>query len=114
MANKYHARKVKIDGYTFDSQREAERYSELRIMEKAGEIKDLQVHPKIELQPGFYYKDKRIRAITYEADFRYYDKDDTIIVEDIKGMETQAFRIKWKIAQYKFRNTKTVEFRKVK
>ena len=114
MANKYNARKVKIDGYTFESQREAERYSELCIMEKAGEIKDLQVHPKIELQPGFYYQNQRIRAITYEADFQYYDKDDTIIVEDIKGMETQAFRIKWKIAQYKFRNTKTVEFRKVK
>jgi hypothetical protein len=113
MANKYNARKAKIDGYTFDSQREAERYSELKLMEKAGEIKDLIVHPKIELQPGFYYRNQRIRAITYEADF-LYDKDSNIIVEDIKGMETQAFKIKWKMAQYKFRNSETVEFRKVK
>lgn len=113
MANKYNARKVKIDGYTFDSQREAERYSELHLMEKAGEITDLIVHPKIELQPGFYYKNERIRAITYEADFQYLDKNSNVITEDVKGMETQAFRIKWKLLQYKFRNT-TMEFRKVK
>ena len=110
--NKYNARKVQIDGFTFDSQREAERYSELKLMEKAGEITDLTVHPKIELQSGFYYKNERIRAITYEADFQYREKGN-LIIEDVKGMETQAFRIKWKLLQYKFRNT-TMEFRKVK
>jgi hypothetical protein len=113
MANKYNARKVKIDGYLFDSRREAERYSELRIMEKAGEIKDLIVHPKIELQPGFNYKDKRIKAINYIADFQYYDEHDNIIIEDVKGVETQAFRIKWKMLQYKFRGLSAIEFRKV-
>ena len=62
-----------------------------------GEITMLEVHPKFELQPSFKYKGKTIRAITYSADFEYMDNDYNHTVEDVKGVETEVFRIKRKL-----------------
>lgn len=112
MVNKYNSRRITIDGYTFDSIRESERYSELKLMEKAGEISNLDVHPEIELQPRFFYLGERIRAIKYEADFSYVENG-VQIYEDLKGYENQLFRAKWKMLLYKFRNS-PVEFRIVR
>ena len=112
MANKYHARKTKIDNYVFDSQREAERYAELKLMESANEICALKVHPTFLLQEGFLYHGKYIRPIIYIADFQYM-KDGKFIVEDVKGIETQAFRIKWKMLLFANIN-ENIEFRIVK
>lgn len=115
MVNKYNSQRVSIDGYTFDSIRESQRYSELKLMEKAGEIIDLEVHPVIELQPAFTYRGKRIGAIKYEADFKYFSYIDEILVyEDVKGYETQTFKLKWKMLLYQFMDYSTMEFRIVK
>ena len=99
--SKYHAKKLRLDGYTFDSKAEAKRYKDLRLMEGNGDIFGLVVHPKFVLQPAFLYMGKRIRAITYTADFEYIENGERV-VEDVKGGQatiTQAFRIKWKIAK---------------
>lgn len=112
--SKYNSRRVSIDGYTFDSIRESQRYSELKLMEKAIEIINLEVHPTIELQPVFTYRGKQIRAIKYEADFKYFSYiDGVIIYEDLKGYETQMFKLKWKMLLYQFRDS-PVEFRIVR
>lgn len=99
--NKYHAKKAVVDGITFDSKKEAQRYSELKILEKAGEISHLRLQPKFELQPSFRKNGVLIRAITYTADFKYLTKDGEPIVEDVKGMRTQQFELRRKMFEYK-------------
>lgn len=100
---KYRAVKVDVDGVTFDSKREAERYLELKQMVKNGQISGLELQPAFELQQGFINsKGKKVRPIIYKADFLYLDQDGTIIVEDVKGMETADFKLKRKMFDYKY------------
>lgn len=101
--NKYNNHKTKVDGIEFDSVREAERYKELKLLEKAGEIEYLELQPKVVLQDKFVYKGKTIRAITYKADFAYFDKrKQKSVIEDVKGMETDVFKIKKKMFLKKY------------
>ena len=88
--NKYGNIKIKIDGYKFDSRKEARRYRELLLLEAAGEIRDLELQPKYVLQIAFeHLATKTIyRAITYTADFRYREGGQ-IIVEDVKSPPTR-------------------------
>lgn len=72
--NKYHANKVVIDGITFDSQLEANRYCELKLLFKAGEISQLRLQPEFELIPAFRKNGKAYRKTVYRADFMYFDK----------------------------------------
>ena len=96
--NKYNARKTEINGITFDSKKEAERYLVLLSRHQAGEITMLKVHPKFELMPGFRdSKGKAHRAINYFADFEYITDDLVHTVEDVKGMLTDVFRLKHKL-----------------
>ncbi len=98
---KYRNRKTIIDGITFDSKGEANRYCELKLLERAGEISDLTLQPKFTLQESFKKGKKTHRAITYIADFRYQENGKTII-EDYKGMETEVFRIKRKLFEKRY------------
>ena len=102
--NKYRNKKVIIDGIPFDSQKEGYRYKELRLLERAGLIKDLKLQTKFELQPSFKKNNKTIRAITYKADFDYLTKDGRHIVEDVKGIETEVFKLKRKMFEYKYKD----------
>jgi hypothetical protein len=96
--NKYNAQKQELDGYTFDSRAEARRYQELRVLEQAGEIYGLDVHPSYLVMEGFYYRGERVRAITYVADFSYTERETgRRVVEDVKGVRTQVYRIKVKL-----------------
>jgi len=102
--NKYHAVKTKIEGYTFDSKKEGQRYRDLLLLEKAGEISDLKVHPVYLLQEKFIYKGETVRKIEYEADFEYKENG-YVITEDIKGgkaTQTALFKIKAKMFKKKF------------
>ena len=104
--HKYGAVKVTVDSIKFDSKKEAKRYQELKMLERAGKIQDLELQPSFILQDRFTYEGKTIRAITYVADFKYRVGDD-IIIEDAKGFKTEVFNIKAKIfkskyPQYKF------------
>ena len=118
MANKFGARSVDYDGYRFDSLKEERRYQELKLLERAGEIMSLDVHPTYLLQERFRYNGKWIQAITYTPDFRYIERGVTV-VEDVKGIDnntgkvvtvTEVFAIKAKI--FKFLNP-FIDFRMV-
>lgn len=101
--SKYHAKKTVVDGIVFDSKKEAKRYGELKLMERAGVICDLQRQVKFELQPAFYFDGKTYRAINYIADFVYYKvKTGEEIVEDCKGFRTDVYKLKAKMFAYKF------------
>lgn len=100
--HKYGAKKAQVNGYTFDSLSEAARYKELCLLQKAGGISGLEVHPKFILQSAFSRGGQRYRAIYYEADFKYLEKD-AEIVEDVKGFSTPVYRIKAKLFMFIYR-----------
>lgn len=109
--HKYNAKKTVVNGITFDSKREAERYEKLLKMLKAGAISHLELQPDFELQEGFECKGKKYRPIIYKADFAYMEGD-TYVVEDVKGMETDVFKMKRKMFIHKYGNE--CDFRLVK
>lgn len=100
--SKYNARKVLVDGHTFDSTKEAVRYQELKFLEKAGEIKELELQPKFVLQDDFICGGKGYREICYIADFMYTDKDGQKVVEDVKGYKTDVYALKKKLFLKKY------------
>lgn len=78
--NKYNAKKIKIDGMSFDSQKEYQRWCELRLLERAGVITNLQRQVSFVVIP----KQATEEACKYIADFVYEENGETI-VEDVKG-----------------------------
>ena len=94
--NKYRNKKVQVDMYAFDSIAESRRYKELKLLEKAGEISELTLQPRFLLQEAFRKNGKSYRKIEYVADFQYIEKGKTI-VEDVKGIQTEVFKIKHKL-----------------
>lgn len=98
--NKYHSRKVTIDGITFDSKKESTRYSELRLLERVGAIQNLQRQVKFELIPIQRIDGKVVeRPCAYMADF-VYTQDGQTVVEDTKGFRTADYVIKRKLMLY--------------
>ena len=101
--SKYSNRKVNIDGITFDSKKEANRYKELKILENIGKISNLELQPVYVLQESFKYKGKNIRAIKYIGDFEYVDaKTGKTVLEDTKGFKTKDYLIKIKLLKNKY------------
>lgn len=101
--SKYYSRKVIIDEIKFDSKKEGNRYLELKLLLKAGKIRDLELQKKFELQPKYKMNNKTIRAISYVADFVYFDVDKKeMIVEDTKGFRTEVYKLKKKLFEYKY------------
>lgn len=108
---KYHSKKVELDGIIFDSHKEAKRYRELTLLEKAGEINDLQRQVKFVLIPtqrepdtkgkrGGTIKGKVLeRECAYIADFVYMENGERV-VEDTKGYKTKEYTIKRKLMLY--------------
>ncbi len=103
--SKYKAKKTVIDGITFDSKAEAKRYQELKLIERAGQIKHLSLQPRFTLQEGFVniHTGKKERAIEYVADFMYLENG-VIIVEDVKGMKTSDYKIKRKLFIHQYQD----------
>lgn len=103
---KYHNTKTVADGIKFDSKLEAERYAQLKILERAGVIRALELQPSFELLPSFRKNGKTWRKTVYKADFRYIlCEDDSYIIEDVKGSTaviTDVFRLKQKLFEYKY------------
>lgn len=117
MYRKYNNRKIIVDGITFDSKKEAKRYKELKTLERAGIIHDLQRQVKYVLIPTQYErtseayikgkdkgkpkKGKLIeRECSYYADFVYKLKSGETVVEDAKGVKTPEYIIKRKLMLY--------------
>lgn len=119
---KYNSKKVTLDGITFDSAHEARRYSELKILERAGVISDLKTQYKFVLIPAqreesteVYKRGKNKgkpkqgkvieREVAYFADF-VYTKDGEMVVEDTKSVATkkkESYIIKRKLLLYLFK-----------
>lgn len=96
--SKYHAKKTVVDGITFDSKREADRYIFLKGMEEDGTIGDLRRQVRYELVPAFDVDGRHYRPVFYVADFVYVDKETgKTVVEDVKGMRTDVYRLKSKL-----------------
>ncbi len=104
--SKYHAIPTYVEGLRFASKAEARRFGELKLMEKAGEIWDLELQPRFPLcgpsTSGQLGQALKVAAGTfdgkigeYRADFQYHDKTG-LVVEDVKGMATLPLA-KWKI-----------------
>ena len=114
--SKYHAKKVTVDGMTFDSQKEYHRWCELKLLERAGKIFNLQRQVPYVVIPGQIetierygkggkrLKDKQKvieQASIYKADF-VYTEDGKLVVEDTKGFKTEAYKMKRKLMLERF------------
>lgn len=101
---KYKNKKVIIDGNTFDSKLEAQRYIQLCQMCKDGRIRNLRLQPEYELIPAFTIGRKKFRKAVYRADFAYIDTDTgEEIVEDTKGYLTETYKFKRKLFAYRYK-----------
>lgn len=110
---KYNAQKTVVNGITFSSKLEAERYMQLRLLEKADEIYGLKLQTEFQILHGYVDAEtgEKNKSRYYVADFTYVDcKTNKLIVEDTKGMETPEFRLKWALAKSSYPE---YEFRKV-
>ena len=92
----------------FDSAKEWRRNQELEALQRAGEISELNRQVPFVLMPSYTISDKTtkqgfktVREIRYIADFTYRLKDGTRIIEDVKGMQTDVFKIKRKLLERK-------------
>lgn len=107
--SKYNAVKTEVDGIKFDSAKESKRYANLKLLERAGVIENLKLQPRFLLQEGFTYNGHKERKIEYVADFQY-ERNGQTIVEDVKGMKTEVYKLKRKLFLYKYRD---IVFREV-
>lgn len=94
--NKYHNKRTTIDGILFDSKKEGNYYTKLKLMKNAGLIWNLELQKKYILQASFTFNGKKIREISYYADFVYEDKDGLHVV-DTKGYRTDTYKLKKKL-----------------
>lgn len=110
--SKYGNRKVVRDGIKFDSEREAARFCELKVLRAMGKIRDLRLQANFTLVEGYTTNDgKRIKPMVYRADFTYEraaepDCNGTVYwlreVEDAKGAKTKDYLLKKKLMQDKY------------
>ena len=110
--NKYHNTKVTYNGIKFDSKKERDKYIELKQLEKAGIIKELELQPKFLLLDTIHYKGKTYPKTYYKADFKYKTKDGVEIIEDVKSSITakdKVYRLKIKMLLAKYPDIDFVE-----
>jgi hypothetical protein len=90
--NKYRNQPVEIDGFRFSSKKEANRYCELKLLQRAGEISHLEIQPRFKLLVnGSALKYESGRQAVYIADFAYFDPSrERRIVEDVKSPATRT------------------------
>lgn len=97
--NKYSARKITVDGVEFDSRKEARRWAELGLLERAGVIRDLRRQEEFLLIP----KCGKERPAKYHADFSYIDcETGKKVVEDVKSKatKTEAYILRRKLMNW--------------
>ena len=99
---KYGNVKTVEDGIKFDSKHESLRYIELKYLERIGQIRGLQLQVPFELIPAQKDENGKVveRAVKYIADFVYFDADGNLVVEDAKGMKTDAYKLKKKMMRF--------------
>ena len=76
-----------IDDFVFKSKKEGSRYLQLSMLQRAGEISQL------EMQPKYIFKHNNIKLWSYTSDFSYYNKNGEFIVEDVKSPITKKDKV---------------------
>jgi hypothetical protein len=101
--NKFGNKKTVVDGITFDSKKEAKRYQELKLLERAKIIRNLMLQQVFELIPSVELNGRKTQPMRYVADFTYFDdsKDGEFIVEDVKGFRTKEYKMKRHLMKWK-------------
>ena len=104
--SKYNARRTVVDGIAFHSAKEAKRYGELKLLEKAGEIRNFRRQPVYDLDAPAKYDGEDNTIGQYIADFVYEERETwlrgqsyeteswKVVIEDVKGFKTPLYR--WK------------------
>lgn len=90
---KYSNQKTRVDGRVFASKREAKRYGELHLLQRAGEVLNLECQPVIDC------KVNGAHVCNYIADFRYLKPGGEVVYEDAKGYKTDVYRLKRKLVK---------------
>jgi hypothetical protein len=92
--HKYNAKRTVVDGHSFPSRREANRYAELKLMERGGVVTGLEIQVRYPLEVN------GMLIAHYVADFKYFlVKERLWIVEDVKGFLTDTYRLKKKLVK---------------
>lgn len=92
--SKYRNQPTEVDGIRFASKKEARRYSDLKLLERAKEIENLVLQPRYPLTVA------GMHVATYVGDYQYDEvKSGRRVTEDVKGVKTDVFRIKAKLFQ---------------
>jgi uncharacterized protein DUF1064 len=100
-ASKYGAKRTEVDGIVFASQKEARRYQELRLLERAGRIRGLILQPRYDLFAMPASRDP-VKVGAYVGDFQYERRSGpewATVVEDVKGFKTPLYRFKKKFVE---------------
>jgi len=118
-ANKYSAVKTVVDGITFASKAEARRYAQLKLLERAGEISNLETQPEflfivngtpVKIRSEGYPNGRQAK---FRADFRYWDnRNNRTIVEDVKGgnaTRTEAYALRKALVEALFPGVRITE-----
>lgn len=108
--HKYNAKKTVIDGIIFDSKAEAAYYNQLKILKRAGEIKDFEMQVQFTLLESFKHPSKKtkagkpskVRAINFTPDFVITELDGSKTVVDVKGMMSKDFPLRAKLFMKKY------------
>lgn len=95
------------DGVWFSSKKEAARYDELKLLKKAGVVREIELQPRFLLQEGYMdgLTGKWVKKMEYVADFRVTYADGSVEVEDVKAsakFKTKEYRIKNKLFRRKY------------
>ena len=100
--HKFNAKPTTVDGIRFASMAEARRYSELKMLEKAGEIAHLTLQPTFPLYVWDCEKKQDVQIGKWIGDFQYWDvAQGKVVIEDVKGVKTSVYRLKKKIVEHR-------------
>lgn len=99
---KYGNKKVIVDGIKFDSKHEADVYSQLKLLERCGAIRNLQLQVPFVLLDAYEIKGRKVRAIKYVADFVFINEKGEQEVWDAKGWKTKEYLLKKKMFEYRY------------
>jgi hypothetical protein len=103
--SKYRAKPQVVDGIRFASQAEARRYGDLKLLEKAEAIRELEIQPTFPIEVMNQASGEVIQVGVYKADFRYREMGahpsfrSRVVVEDVKGMRTVVYRLKKRLVE---------------
>ena len=94
--SKFGNKKTLVDGVWFDSKKEANRYQDLLLLQKAKVIRNLVLQQVFELVPSVVLNGRKRPPVRYKADFTYFDdtKGGAFVVEDTKGFRTEGYKLK--------------------